>query len=420
MEAMTIEHADGRAERSTGPVFSEQSAETHAYGSRISLSTLPERVQEHPLLDEAAWLELRDSGREPFESSTLVTTFESRAAFLTGAWLLDRIVPPKLGGSLLGNLQPQMLKTADMLAAGHRRNAVLEPRRSAKTTSLWCVLLGRCWIEPQHMAGYTMLTTAKKTTERFRLDVYGPIIRQWPNKKARPVNVINSNGFERVEFPNGSVLAILSPDGDAVRSGAYDTLVADEGGEPEPDKWDDFRAAVVPTFDTRPGSQIIVAGTGGRYRTGSWFWKVLHDLKAGRLRFGVPDDIDPQLIESWDTVRQLIEPMHPGLDGLTNLAIIEENFPDLGPEKFAREYLGHFGDENGTETAISAAGWRRGFQPGAVPVGISTGSLAISVDPFGRFASIVVAWHYAEPDDLASTAWALDGIEDEKIGRAHV
>lgn len=401
-------------------VFFDPASETHAYGSRVSLSALPERVAEHPLLDEAAWIALRDSGRVPYDATEMVTTFGDRAEFLTGAWLLDKIVPPVLGGSLLASIKPQMLKTADVLAAGRFKNGVLEPRRSSKTTSLWCVLAGRCYLRDVHMAGYTMLTTAKKTTERFRLDIYGPIVRQWPNAKTRPVKVINSNGFERVEFDNGSVLAILSPEGDAVRSGAYDDLVADEGGEPEPDKWDDFSAAVVPSFDTRPGGQLIVAGTGGRYRTGSWFWKVLHDPEAGRVRFGVPDDIDPTLFESWATTGPLIEAIHPGLDGLTNLAKIESNYHDLGPEKFAREYLGHFGDEHGTQTAITAAAWKRGLQPGAVPEGVTTATLAISVHPFGHSASIAVAWHHQAPDDLASVAWELDGITETKPARVGI
>src|SRR5690606_12099466 len=101
----------------------------------------------------------------------------------------------------------------------------------------------------------------------------GPVTRKWPDPKTRPVKIINSNGFERVEFHNGSVLAILSPEGDAIRSGGYDLLVLDEGGEPEADKWQPVTAAVVPAFDTRgPGSQLVIAGTAGKYREGSYFW----------------------------------------------------------------------------------------------------------------------------------------------------
>src|SRR5690606_3032729 len=161
--------------------------------------------------------------------------------------------------------------------------------------------------------------------ERFRLDLYGPIARKWPDKRTRPVKLINSNGFERIEFDNGSVLAILSPDGDAIRSGAYDTLVLAQSGEASPEPWEDVVAAVVPPFDTRgDDAQLILAGTGGKYRTGSYFWKTLHDPDAGRIRYGVPDDVNPAELDSWQAgAGRLIEQLHPGLDGLTRLSKIE-------------------------------------------------------------------------------------------------
>jgi hypothetical protein len=309
-----------------------------------------------------------------------------------------------------------MLREADILNAGHKHNAVLEPRRSSKTTSLWCVLLGRCYLRPVHMAGFSMLTTAKKTTERFRLDVFGPISRQWPDPKSRPVKLINSNGFERVEFSNGSVLAILSPEGDAIRSGAYDTLVLDEGGEADPDKWADVIASVLPSFDTRgPGAQLIVAGTGGHYREGSFFWKVLHNDKAGRLRYGVHDDIEESQLQTWETVEALIDRIHPGLDGLTTHEIIEDNFYGLGWELFAREYLGHFGHDASASTAIPHRTWAHTLELGDVPTGIKPGALAFAIHPGGLWASVAVAWHLDDlPADLAAAAWALDGEEDTR------
>ena len=384
---------------------------------------LPDTVLDHPLLAEDAWIERRDSGRSPMDCTELVTTVDTRLEFLVGAWLIDRIVPPGLGGSLLANLQPQMLLEADVVNAGRKRNAVLEPRRSAKTTSLWCVLLGRCYLRPVHMAGFTMLTTAKKTTERFRLDVYGPISRQWPDPKTRPVKLINSNGFERVEFENGSSLAILSPEGDAIRSGAYDTLVLDEGGEADPDKWSEVISSVLPAFDTRgPGAQLIVAGTGGNYREGSYFWRVLHDEKAGRLRYGVPDDIDEAQLQTWDTVRPIVERIHPGLDGLIipeedadPIDVIEENFYGLGADLFAREYLGHFGHDASASTAIPHRTWANTLEAGDPPEGVTPGALAFAVHPGGLWSSIVVAWHLdTATNDLAAAAWALDGETEDR------
>ena len=381
-------------------------------------TTLPDAVLAHELLDEAAWVAHRDAGRPPFERTALVTSYQSRAEFLVGAWLVDKVVPPQLGGSLLANLQPQMLAEVDTLAAGAFRNAVLMPRRSSKTTTLWCVLLGRCYMRPMHQAGYTMLTLAKKADKRFELDVRDPISRKWRDKRVREnehgVKLKDGKGGKGVAFENGSNLDILAPKGDEVRSGAYDTLVLDEAGEAEPDEWADIVSSVIPAFDTRPGAQIILAGTAGRYRTGSYFWKTLHDPDAGRIRYGVPDDIDPALLEDWDTVGPLIDKLHPGLDGLTTLDRIAGGFEDLGAALFAGEYLGHFGDEGGNATAISNRAWTSTRQAGPVPEGVTSGALALAVHPKALYASVVVAWHITGPADLAEAAWDLDGIAANK------
>ena len=54
------------------------------------LALLPDAVREHPLLDEAAWLDLRDSGMEPLEATEMVTTLAARGGVLYGAGLLDK------------------------------------------------------------------------------------------------------------------------------------------------------------------------------------------------------------------------------------------------------------------------------------------------------------------------------------------
>jgi hypothetical protein len=391
-----------------------------------------------------AWIALRDHGVDPFgvkppptrepraplDSSGLVSSYQSRAEFLVGAWVINSIVPNRIAaGGLLGNLQPQMLRTADVLGAGgpldaedpqpgegHFLNAVLEPRRSAKTTSIWCVLIGRCWMRPVYMAGYTMLTTAQKAAERFKLDVRDPITRKWRNPKDCPVKLNGSNGALGIEFPhNGSRLSILSPNGDAVRSGAYDVLVMDEAGEAEPDMWDDIVGAVVPSFDTRPGAQLIYAGTGGKYREGSHFWATLHDPDAGRIRYGVPDDVDERRLESWEAgAGELIEQLHPGLDGLTNLATVRRNFGILKAVRFGMEYLGHFGRASGNDVLLNPSDWEHTTGEGAPPEGVPAASLAFAVHPGGLWASIAVAWHLEdETPDLARAAWALEGNDNE-------
>lgn len=439
MAAMTIE--SNEVSKVDDDRSLSEDVTTTASGSRIPpLSEptdwegdhLPDEVSNHPLLALDSfgipqnWIALRDRGRNPLDASRLKSTHQSRAEFIVGAWIITKIVPERIRkGGLLYNLEPQMLRTADVLAAGGPfdadnpqpeegsfENAILEPRRSAKTTSLWCVLLGRCFMRPVYMAGYTMLTTAKKGGERFKLDVRDPIRRKWRNPKEMPLKLTDGNGNLGVEFENGSKLAVLSPNGDDVRSGAYDILVMDEAGEAEPETWEDIVGAVVPSFDTRPGGQIVYAGTGGKYREGSHFWATLHKPEAGRIRYGVPDDIDEALLQSWEAgAGRLAEQLHPGLDGLTKLSIIERNFDILKAEKFGREYLGHFGKDVGNNALISYNDWIANREPGEVPTGITPLVLAFAVHLGGAWASIAVGWH-KEPDAPTDLVQAALGEKD--------
>ncbi len=362
---------------------------------------IPDEVLKHPLLKEKAWVKLRDSGIEPLDRTDYVTTHESRAAFLIGAWLLDRSVK----GGLLGNIKFQMLQEVDALEggrhAGRLKAAVIMPRRSAKTTTLWCVLLGRCWLNEMHQAGYTVLTTFKKAAERYRIDVYGPITAKWPDPETRPVKVYKGNGMERVEFSNQSLLAILSPDGDAFRSGAYDTLVADEGGEATPEMGEDVTSSVLPTFDTRPDGQFVVAGTAAKYRVGNLLHDTLEDDRAARIRYTVRDDVTDEELEAWEPsdehpearVKTLIEQMHPGVaSGLTTLDKIGENYDGLKLEQFALEYLGLFGTVGESTGMFDLQAWERTGSGAALPTPPERFSLAFVAHPDQLSGSILAAW----------------------------
>lgn len=327
----------------------------------------------------------------------LVTTLQARAEFLVGAWLLDATVK---GGGLLANIKPQMLRVVDVLAAGKLLNGVIEPRRSSKTTTLFCILLGRCYLRDVHMAGFTLATTQKKAAERYRLDVYGPIVRRWPDPDTRPVKLYKGNGTERVEFENGSVMSVLSPDGEAFRSGAYDTLLVDEGGEASPEMGEDIQSAVLPAFDTRPEGQLIVAGTAAKYRDGNILWDTISDPDAGVLRFTAPDDLTDEELAEWEPseehpearVREIIEGMHPGVGTLTTLERIEFNFRKLGLEQFAREYLGLFGMAGATVTLFDRQKWALAGSGSPLPTPPERLALAFAPHPDQLAVSIVAAW----------------------------
>ncbi|MGV8851719.1 MAG: hypothetical protein ACOH1M_04015 [Rhodoglobus sp.] len=366
------------------------------------ISQLPVEVLNHALLHEDAWLALRESGLAALEETEMVTTPLARAEFLVGAWLLDATVK---NGGLLASLKPQMLRVVDVLGAGKFKNAILMPRRSSKTTTLFCILLGRCFLDDVHLAGFTLATTQKKTAERYRVDVYGPITRRWPDPDTRPVKVYKGNGTERVEFPNGSVLSVLSPDGDAFRSGAYDTLLVDEGGQASDEMGDDIVSSVLPAFDTRPNGQFIVAGTAADFREGNILWDMLTDPRSGKLSFAVADTVTDEQLAGWEPsdehpeacVRDLVLAMHPGVhSGLTTLEKIEDNASTLSVAQFSREYLGVFGTVGTTSGIVNLTKWTNGGSGAALPTPPERFGLAYAPHPDQRCGSILAAWRDEE------------------------
>lgn len=354
-----------------------------------SAISLPD-VSAHPLLNEAAWIAHRDSGIAPYVGTELATTEESRREFLTGATLLG----------IAGSIHPQQLRLSDTLTAGRFLNGVVMPRRSSKTTTLFAILLGRCALRPGHLAGFTLLTTQKKTAERYRLDIYGPLVRMYPDADTRPMRVYRGNGTERVEFPNGSLLSVLSPDGDAFRSGAYDTLLADEGGEASPEMGSEIVSSVLPSFDTRPGGQFIVAGTVARYRQGSILWETITDPEAGVIRYTVPDSVTSDELADWEpseahpaaNVRALMLACHPGIGTLTTEDVIYRNFRKLSEEQFLIEYAGVFGLQGVTGGLLDFERWRAAAEEGELPAPPERFTMAVAAHPDQQSACIVAAW----------------------------
>lgn len=342
------------------------------------------------LMNEANWVQFRDSGISPLKTTELTTTEQTRREFLTGAALLRKLTTVK----------PQMLLVADMLATGHKFNGVIMPRRSSKTTSILCVLIGRIALRPDYFVGFSLATTQAKTAARFRQDVMKPLERLFPDPKNRPFRLYWSNGGERVEFPHGSYIAALSPDGDSFRSDAYDALLIDEGGEANPDLGADILSAVLPTFDTRPGAQLVIAGTAAKYRSGNILWDALNNPKAGVLRYTVPDTVTDDQLAAWEPtedhpeacVKTLVETSHPGVGTLTTLEDIHDNFESFTREQFALEYLGLFGEIGANTGLIDATKWAACGHGAELPELPTRFSLAIATHPDQTHASIVAAW----------------------------
>lgn len=370
------------------------------------------------LQDEATWLEWRARVEHlPFIArGQLVTSDRSRAEFLEGARLLrlDRMVRAGDGGS---GPTPIQLMIADLLEAGVFLNGIGEPRRTTKTTSVQAVMLGRCTLREDYQIGWTMLTTGAKAGERFRKDIVNPIERLYPDKRTSPVRINVGKGTEHIDFRNGSFLNVYTPNGDGFRSGGFDMAFADEGGEADPEMGADINAAVIPTMDTKPGAQFVVAGTGATYRQGNVLWDTLNDPDANVLWHGIPETTDPDAVATWTPtpdkptgrMRELIVLHHPGVGFTTPADSVKRSFDKLPAEQFLREYGLQFGLEGATDRIVPAAWWERAGVPDALPEPPARFAAFLKVHHDGLYASLAVAFEYEGPADLVSEAEALEG-----------
>lgn len=340
------------------------------------------------LLNEATWLEWRGHALPPSKVTRLVTTDQSRAEFVEGARLLRLTEDGR-------SVKPHQLLVPDMLEAGAETNALIKPRRSAKTTSALVVAVGRCSIRSGYMAAMTLATTGQKTTERFGLDVMAPIERRWPDPNTRPVKLYKSKGSEHVAWPTSSSsrFAALTPTGDAFRSSAYDFVLVDESGEATIEQGDDLNGAIYPSFDTRDDAQVLFAGTAGDYREGLLLWDALHDADAGVLAYMVDQNLAPDAYGTWDDVEPLVLEVHPGIAAnLTSLEKVRARFSRLGPERFAREYLNLFGEHGAAVHLFDRQKWAATGTDEPLPAPPDRFGLAFAPHPDTGFTSIVAAW----------------------------
>ncbi|MDY0827551.1 hypothetical protein SK224_00255 [Microbacterium sp. BG28] len=377
------------------------------------------------LQDEATWLEWREGvlGDRPFiRLDRLATTEQSRAEFLEGARLLrlDKLTRAGDGGH---GPTPIQLVIADLLEAAGQDGKLFvgigEPRRTTKTTSVQCVLVGRCRLREDYQVGWTMLTTGAKAGERFRKDIVNPVVRIYPDPRTRPFLINVGKGTEHIDFRNGSFLNVYTPNGAGFRSGGFDVAFVDEGAEGDPELVADINSAVIPTMDTKIGAQFIVAGTGGKYRTGNLLHSTLTDPEAAVAWHGIPETTPPEQVSTWEPteenpggrMRELIELTHPGVGYTTPLESVRRSFNKQSLEEFLREYGLQFGLEGATDRAVPAAWWERAGVHDDLPEPPPRFCAFLKVHHDGTYASLGVAFEYSGATDLVTDAFALDGEE---------
>jgi phage terminase large subunit-like protein len=328
-------------------------------------------------------LEQRELGTKPLHVSSFEGSENFAEEFLVGCRLLG--FEPT----------PQQWKIASALNAWdvererplQRSMGVCVPRRAGKTTSLLAIALGRCMVRP----GYTVLFTAQsgtKASARF-LEMARTLERKEPDAERRGFRIMRGAGNQNLTFYNGSLFQVLPPKPDAFRGDSGDMIILDEAQEHTADVSAELLGAILPTMDTRPGAQLVVAGTAGERRSGI-FWDTLQEgrkelPRTGIVEFAAPDNTT----EEEASVPALWETVHPGIGTLTDLETIENNFQKLPRPNFLREYLGIW-PEDYSQSAIDAEAWAAcSTEFSKKPEQFA---LAFDVSVDGSVACIAAAW----------------------------
>jgi len=256
---------------------------------------------------------------------------------------------PKPGEQLPDlELLPQMIAFASVLEARKANGEMLYPevvieaqRRTAKTTSIWCTLLGRCMNNRGHKVAFTA-QSGVKASEIF-LDMATQLEREWAATheawQEPPFRVYRGVGHEMVKFDNDSIIRAYPPDPAAFRSAAADTVYIEEAQEHGPAKTEILLGGILPLMDTMDAPQVIIAGTPGLNPDGMLF-DALSQGRSGQIgivEFAVPVDdngvpiLDPDDPKTWDK-------HHPGIGTLTTAEIIAARHAKLKRVQFHREY----------------------------------------------------------------------------------
>lgn len=381
--------------------------------SFATTSKVPAVGSDHFVFDQ--WDSIRNRVLPPQLMRDLAESDVDRREFIGGMTLLRETGATRKAGH---KLQPQQLLVADVLAAGHRRNVLLIPRRSTKSTSCIGVGLGRAQARDDYRVAILTMTTGKAGRSRFLKDVEPNIRRLFPDQKTGDAQIRKGAGMERIEFRESGGFMQWMSSIDDFRGEAFDLIFLDEAGEPDPEKVAEAIAAAMPTMDTRPGAQIVVLGTAGDYREGNLLWDWLEQSRTnetmGSIGYMADQDLTVDDIDTWEKTVPLLVAMHPGIDTLTTIESIRENYESFPRDKFLKEYLSVFGRVGGG-SFINMQKWgeladNREVLPGP-PAHFRVG---LAVHPFGTSASIMAAWrvdgvaHVLNLEHKAGVNW-VDG-----------
>lgn len=291
--------------------------------------------------------------------------------------------------------------------------AVCVPRRAGKTTVLLAVAIGRCLARPNYMVMFTA-QSGTKASARF-LELARSLDRVQPDNDVRGFRILRGAGHQVIIFQNGSYFQVLPPKPDAFRGDSGDMILLDEAQEHDAAESAELMGAILPTMDTRPGAQLVVAGTAGERRSGI-FWETLEEGRKGIARTGIIEFAAPDQTTAEEAADpEVWQAAHPGIGTLTDLETVQARFEKLPLPQFMREYLGIW-PEDYTQSVIDSEAWAAcGTKFDKKP---DQFALAYDVSIDGSVACIAAAWRddkhaYVEIiDHKPGTDWLVPRLNE--------
>ena len=275
----------------------------------------------------------------------------------------------------------------------YRTVLVTVPRQSAKSTTIWDVIIGRMLAYPGFTAAYAY-QAGKNASEAFQ--------RQFRRVERGPlaphVRTYRRGGDEKLFLPghqHSQVRAFPPRDG-ALRSVAEDLVVIDEAQEHSADLGNRIDQTIRPVGSTRRRFQQWLVGTAPHADLAAGYF-ASHYAAARRgaagyclIDYGADDGEDPADPAVWHR-------RHPGLAaGLTTPEWLAGELEHLGVEAFAREYMNVW-PTVGAERLIPPDLWAASADPDqAYPTPGPHVVLGVDVGGRGSDTAIVAAW--TDPD----------------------
>jgi hypothetical protein len=354
------------------------------------------------------WETIRDGHIQPLHASKFSDDVAMREEFLAGAELLGLLEDGQ-------TIHPQQLMVSDIIGTGEETVVIEMPRRSSKTTSILCALLGRCLTRPRYKVTFSA-QSGTKSAEFFRDWLADLELHQGDApESAWPFKPRLQAGSMMLTFKNGSTFKVLNtPTAKALRGGAADVVWFDESQEFGPEQSAELKAGALPLMDTRDDAQLILSGTAGEFRAG-WFWDTLETgREAGAgvaiLEFAAPADTTHEDIDN----ENVWQAAHPGIGSLTTLTKMRARRAAFADPEWSREYLGLW-PVSADSAIISSAVWEGAGLSKKMSYPESF-ALGYDVSPNGSTAAIVAAWRvdgvaYVELiEHQSGSSWVRDRV----------